>query len=88
MGKGLVLLGSIGLGKEDGKPFVDSPKLLEGQGLGRKREFMKDFSFCLGPIARKDPLCQKVGGPFLVGEELCSDLRPDPCGAGQWASCS
>lgn len=59
MGKSQTLSGSVGLGKEDGKSFVNSPKLLEKQELGRKREFVKDLPFYLGPKARKAPLCQR-----------------------------
>lgn len=83
MSQGHFLQGSVGPGKKGGKSFVDSLKMLEGKGLGRKREFMKDFPFYQGPRARKAPLCQKVGVPFWVGEGLCSVLQPAPWGAGQ-----
>lgn len=78
MSQGHFLQSSIGPGKKGRKSFVDSLEMLEGKGLGRKREIMKDSPFYLGPRARKAPLCQKVGVPFWVGERLCSVLQPAP----------
>lgn len=79
VGEGQILYRSVGLGKEDGKFFVVSPKLLEEQGLVRKRIGGRLLLLCR-PWSQKSPFVPEGGWPILRGGRV--GLGPEACSLG------